>query len=254
MHRLFSIPALGALFTAALGGCAADNGDEGIFITSNVVPGEGCALVASAGEPFLSHGTFSVFSRSGYEFHPQMKSRIIATATQIDARTIIMEGARVTLTFPDESVFSAAQQDDLRSRGVMRFSSLFSAPLPPNGGLADGSFDIITTALLDELVAAKGAGILAPGAPSFRAEVVATVVVYGDMSGEEVTSQEFQYPVTICNDCVVNVLGSCPLPAGTTLVNEGNSCNPYQDGVADCCRMGDDVVCPATVAPPPPPA
>lgn len=249
MHRPFSIPALCALFSAALGGCAADNGDEGIFITSNVVPGPGCSLVAAAGEPFLSHGTYSVFSPTGYKFHPQMKSRISATAAQIDARTIIMEGSRVNLTFPDESVFSAAQQDDLRSRGIMRFSSLFSAPLTPNGGLADGSFDIITPALLDELVAAKGAGILAAGAPSFRAEVVATVVVYGDMSGEEITSQEFQYPVTICNDCVVNVLGACPLPMGTAVVNPGNVCNPYQDGVADCCRTGDDVVCPATVAP-----
>src|SRR5688500_1452658 len=134
MHRLFSIPATCALFTAALGGCAADNGDAGVFITSNVAPAAGCTFTASATEPFFSHGTYSVFSPSAYGFHPQMKSRVTATAAQTDARTIIVEGARVTLTFPDESVFTAAQQEDLRARGVMRFSSLFSAPLPPNGG------------------------------------------------------------------------------------------------------------------------
>ena len=249
MHRLFLIPATCALISAALGGCAADNGDEGIFITSNVVPAANCTFIASPTEPFVAHGTYSIFSPGGYRFHPQMKSKISATAMQENARTIIVEGARVTLAFPDESVFDAAKQDELRSRGIMRFSSLFSAPLAPNGGLADGAFDLITPALLDELVAAKGPGILAAGAPSFRVEVVATVVVYGDMSGDEVTSQEFQFPVTICNDCVVNVLGACPLPMGTALTNGGNVCNPYQDGTVDCCRSGADVVCPAMVAP-----
>jgi hypothetical protein len=248
MHRLFLVPATCALITAALGGCTADNGDEGIFITSNVVPGANCTFTASASEPFVAHGTYSIFSPSGYRFHPQMRSRITAAAGQESQRTIILEGARVTLTFPDESVFTAAQQEDLRSRGIMRFSSLFTAPLSPNGGLADGAFDLITPALLDELVAAKGNGILAADAPSFRAEVVATVVVYGDMSGDEITSQEFQFPVTICNDCVVNELGACPLPMGTALTNTGNVCNPYQDGIVDCCRMGADVVCPGRVA------
>src|SRR5665647_966903 len=128
MHRLFSIPTVCALFAAALGGCAADNGDEGIFLTSNVAPGDTCTFSASATEPFLSHGTYSEFSPGPYRFHPQMKSNITATALQENARTIIVEGARVTLTFPDESVFSAAQQDDFRTRGIMRFTSLFSAP------------------------------------------------------------------------------------------------------------------------------
>jgi hypothetical protein len=248
MHRLFSIPVVGALFACVLGGCAADNGDEGIFITRNVVPGTGCSFSASATEAFLAHGTFSVHSPTGYRLHPQLKSKITATTAQEDARTIIVEGARVTLTFPDETVFSAAQQESLRDRGIMRFAALFSAPLGPNGGLADGAFDVITPALLDELVAAKGNGILAANAPSFRAEVVATIVVYGDMSGKEITSQEFQYPITICNDCVTRELGACPLPMGTEPA-AGNECNPYQDGTTDCCRMGADVVCPAIVAP-----
>jgi len=249
MHRLLSLPTVCALSVAALGGCAAENGDEGIFITSNIAASDTCSFSASGSEPFLSHGTFSVHSRFGYRLHPLMKSRVTATTTQTDARTVIVEGARVTLTFPDEGVLGAAQQDALRNSGIMRFTSLFSAPLTPNGGLATGEFDLITPALLDELIAAKGNGILAVDAPSFRAELVATVVVYGDMAGSEITSQEFQYPVTICNDCIVNELGACPLPMGTVLTNTGNACNPYQDGNVDCCRMGADVVCPATVAP-----
>ena len=247
MHCLFSIPAVCALFVAALGGCVADNGDEGILIVSNTsAPAAACTFTGSPTQQFNPHGSFSVFSTEGYSLFPLMKSRITSTPAMMDARTILVEGARVTLTFPDESVFTAAQQTDLRNRGIMKFSSLFSAPLAP-GGTANGIFDIITPALLDELVAAKGVGILAANAPSFRAEVVATVVVYGDLAGEETTSQEFQYPVTICNDCIANVVGMCPLPMGT-VVSTGNACNQYQDGNVTCCRQGADVICPAIVS------
>jgi hypothetical protein len=104
--------------------------------------------------------------------------------------------------------------------------------------------------VLDQIVAAKGAAVLATNAPSFRTEVIADVVVFGDMSGKEITSQEFQFPVTICNDCVTNEVGPCPLPVGT-VPRAGNACNPFQDGTADCCRMGapsNALECPATVA------
>ena len=247
MHRLFSIPAVCALFAAALGGCAADNGDEGILIVSNTAaPDMDCMFNGTATQPFNPHGSFSVFSTEPYTLFPLMKSKITATPALTDARTILVEGARVTLAFPDESVLSAAQQEDLRNRGIMRFTTLFSAPLEPQG-TANGFADIITPALLDELIAAKGAGILAQGAPSFRAELVATVVVFGDLAGDETTSQEFKFPVTICNDCIANVVGTCPLPMGT-VVSLGNVCNPYQDGAVTCCRQGADVVCPAIVS------
>ncbi len=248
MHRVFSIPAVCALVAAALAGCAADNGDEGIIILSNTAPpDDNCAFDGSESQPFLPHGTYSVFASEGYTLFPLMKSKLIATEDKVDSRTIAVEGARINLTFPDETVFSAAQQDELRSRGIMRFTSLFAAPLKPNGGTSNGLFDVITPALLSELIAAKGAAIT--GSSSFRAEVVATVVVYGDVAGDEVVSQEFQYPITICNDCIVNVVGTCPLPAGFE-PRFGNVCGVFQDGGVDCCTQGTDIVCPAIVSTP----
>ncbi|MDB4962066.1 MAG: hypothetical protein JWP01_2065 [Myxococcales bacterium] len=247
MYRSLTIPAACFTLAAALGACAADNGDEGIFVTKNVAASASCTFTADEGAAFLSHGTYSIHATTSYALHPQMVSRVTASAGQQEARTIIMRGARVNLRIPDETVLSAAQQESLRASGVMKFSALFTAPLPPNGGIATGELDVITPALLDQIVMAKGAGILAADAPSFRTEVIASVVVYGDMSGSEITSQEFQFPITICNDCVVNELGACPLPAGT-VPRPGNACNPFQDGSADCCRLNDEVICPATVA------
>ena len=237
------------LLLSSLGACVADNGDEGIFITKNVAVGDACSFDASESSPFLAHGTFSIHSNASYQLHPQMKSRVVAGAGQTDARTIILRGARVELDFADTSLFSASELTDLRSQGITRFETLFTAPLPP-GGIADGDVDLIPVSVLDRIIA-KRPEVLGTGAASFRTEVIARVTVFGDMSGSEVTSQEFQYPVTICNDCVANVLGTCPLPTGTT-VRQGNACNPYQDGVVDCCASGNDVICPATLGTTPP--
>jgi hypothetical protein len=247
-------PLVPLVFAAALGACVASNGDEGIFITKNVAPGDGCTLSSDVAEKFLAHGTLDLYSPIPYTFNPQMQSRITATTGKEDSRTVLLRGARVDLDFVStdaagNKLFTASELAALKSAGATHFQSLFSAPLRPNGGIADASFDLIPTAVT-EAIAAKVGSTTA----SFRTEVVAKVVVYGDMSGSEITSQEFQFPVTVCNDCVVNVLTdamgaaqTCPAPAGTA-VTQGNSCNPYQDGPIDCCKMGTSLVCPATVA------
>lgn len=242
MHRSLTLIPL----VAALGACVADNGDEGIFITKNVAVGADCSFTASDSEPFIAHGTYAIQSPIPYQLHPQMKSRVTATAGQEDQRTIIVRGARVELSFPDTSVFSAGELDQMRSSGVTRFETLFSAPISPNGGITDGVAEVIHPSLLAQLIA-KSPGVDAPGAASYRVQVIVNIVVFGDLSGKEVTSQNFQFPVTICNDCVVNPLGACPLPVDTEVV-EGNACNPFQDGVVDCCDNGGTLVCPATVA------
>lgn len=239
------------VFAAALGACVASNGDEGIFITKNVAPGAGCTFTGAADEQFLAHGTYALGAPAPYQFHPQMQSRITAETGQEDARTILLRGARVDLEFADTTLFTAAELATLKTSGATHFKSLFSAPLLPNGGITDGSFDLIPVALGDAVTAKAGAG--------FRTEVIAKVVVFGDMSGDEVTSQEFQFPVTLCADCVTNLLTSpagaplaCPVPDGTT-VSPGNECNPFQDGTVDCCLQTDGTaLCPAPIAPPVP--
>jgi len=51
--------------------------------------------------------------------------------------------------------------------------------------------------------------------------------------------------VTICNDCVLQNIGTCGM---VTPMGAANPCNPFQDGVLDCCTvMGTSTVqCPAS--------
>ncbi len=228
---------------AALGACVASNGDEGILITKNVAPGTGCMFTSEETEPYIPHGMLAMTAPGGYRFHPQMKSRITASDDQIDQRTVIVQGARIDLAFADPNLFTSAELATLKSRGVTHFEAAFSAPLLPNGGLTDGGFDLFNHDLI-EAVGAKVPGALT-GTPTLRTELIATVTVFGDLSGQEVLSQEFKYPVTLCNDCIFHNLGACnTVPAGTK-AREGNACSLYQDDAVDCCTNGTAIVCPA---------
>jgi hypothetical protein len=64
--------------------------------------------------------------------------------------------------------------------------------------------------------------------------------IHGDLGGDEVSASPFHFPISVCTDCVVNIVGACPA-AGT---QTGNPCNVFQDGVVDCCTSGSQLVCP----------
>ncbi|MBL9014400.1 MAG: hypothetical protein JNL83_09490 [Myxococcales bacterium] len=242
MHR----PCIAITLGLALSACTADNGGEAIYLSKNVAPGMGCTFSASAAEQFTAHGTYSMFATRGYRMYPQLVSQLTAADGQTQARTIQVRGARVDLTFADSSLGGFPSE-------LTKFQSLFSAPLPPNGGIADGAFELIPAELARMVAAAKG--VTMTTTEHVKTELIAKVVVFGDLAGDEVVSQEFQFPVTLCNDCVTTSLGACPIDTAVTpIVNvTPNVCNPFQDGVVDCCVQNNELVCPAVAKPEPNP-
>lgn len=227
MHRRNVAP-VGLAFAALLGGCLADGGDGGILVLRNVVADDMCATLGSPGEATRSHGTLDVLLGTGYRFIAQMKSRITAITGTEDQRTIITSGANVDIAFPGTTLFSDGELTELRNTGLTRFNSPFTQVILPNGGVSDGSFDLIPDALTQRILLKLDLGALN------RIEAVATFTVQGDMSGEAVTSQPFSYAVTIGNELNVNVIGECPVAKGT-MPRAGYACNAAQDGTVDCC-------------------
>lgn len=235
-----------ALSTLAFAGCVADSGGEGFTILSNafVMPGAiGCQIPAAATGPFLSHGTISTQSQSGYVFTPVMESNISAVTGEELQRTITLQGANIDLTVAaltvghTDGTFTKVSPPPTLMGTDGKFQSQFSGSLPPNSGLSGMIFDIVpvTTIAAIKQAAALGAG------ETLDAEVTATIKPFGEMGGSRVDGKQFQYAVTICSDCVVRDLGACP--ANPT--NLGNPCNPLQDGTVDCCESAGGLVCPA---------
>jgi hypothetical protein len=202
-------------FTLLVVGCA-DKGDEGFFILNNTAPPVGataCTLTGDAGQPFIAAGAISYLSPSGYVFTPLLESRITAVMGSEAERTIHLEGANVTLTAP-------------ASGGTTSFTALFSGSLAPNNGTTNVSFELLPKA-----------SIMMLGSMTANSEVVASVTPYGTLGGGRIDGEPFQYPITIVAPAngILTSQGSCAsasLPAASTTVNP---CNPYQDGVIDCC-------------------
>jgi hypothetical protein len=227
---------------ALLGGCAADSGDGGILVLKNVRADDMCATTGGATEATVTHGSLDLVVPSDYLFIAQMQSRITALMGQESQRTIVTQAAKVDITFPGSTLFSDAELADLKSQGFTHFKSQFAAPILPNGSLQDGGFVLIPESLVEKVAAKAGPS------PSVRIEVLATFIIEGDMSGEHVESQPYSYPVTVGNNITISVPGPCPLPKEFGTARKGYACNPFQDGVIDCCRTALGLQCPATVS------
>lgn len=245
MHRLL-------LLTLATAACVADSGDEAFVVLNNITPGEECTVMPTQGGAFTPRGTIYLGSPAPYTLTPLIESRITATATNTSQRTVALQGARVELAIEAVTVtngdaverieFSDSEISALQADGSLRFTSLFSAPLEP-GGQTAAQFDVVSVGAL-AAVRAKTAGKTG----SVRAQFVATSTVFGLLGDDEVDGVPYVYPVTACTDCIVNVISEvCPAPNGTQ-VRVGNGCNPFQDGVVDCCLGPSGLVCPSPVA------
>lgn len=244
MSRLFalivSVAAAGCIFTHS-------EGDQGFVIVDNsAAPLTSCTFNGDPNQPFQTSGTLSTSSPNGYFFAPLLKSRLTFTAGMEVARTITIQGARVDLTVVSmQQVDNNGTITDLTSgaqaklsSNVQHFQTIVTGTLPPLGN-ANVGFEVVPWAAIPQLTA----GIDLTRS-RFRAEIKAHVVVFGRLGDGDINSDGFDYGVTLCNDCVINVLGPCPSLGVTP--RAGNSCNPFQDGVADCClETGNVLRCPA---------
>ncbi len=225
----------------ALAGCpASDNSDASMVVLQNTGVASGattCTFTGITGQPSLSHGQISTASTAPYLLTPLIESRITATAGSELQRTILVEGADVHLSVPSASV-DATNTPITLSPANADFQTLFSGSVAPNNGTTNVTMNLIPLGAIAEILQQA-----APGAGHLHAEVVAQVGVYGKLGGDRVEALPFQYAVTVCNDCVVNVIGMCP-SAGT--IRPGDPCNVFQDLPVDCCtETSGALTCPA---------
>jgi hypothetical protein len=234
-----TLAGLGPVLAVAVtgGGCVADGGDESMLVLKNVMPKDKCMFAPGENETGITAGAIDVQIGTGYLFTAQIKSRVTAVTGQEDQRTILLSGANVDVTFPDATLFTSDELAKLRDSAVTHFKSLFTSPLTPNGGVLDAQFELLPFELVTA-VAAKGKDAVV---------VLANFKVTGAFPGGdgELTSQAFSYPITILKQGLVNNKGPCGTVSSSFVPRVGNSCNPGQDFVVDCCTSAAGLECPA---------
>lgn len=239
--RLASLTSALVLF-----GCA-NQGDEGMIVLNNTAVTGECTLAGTAGQPFISHGELYALGNNGYLLTPLIQSRVTTdtggTGTAVDQlqKTISLRSADVSLSVEAVSVRNSDNSYTVSTPSnnqVDPFSVLFSGSLPPNGTVNVG-FEVIPPATAQRILALAN---YVPG-QMLSAEVLAQVTIRGELGGDEISASPFHFPISVCTDCVVNVLGPCPV---METPRTGNACNLFQDGIVDCCtNTSNQLVCPA---------
>lgn len=219
------------------------SGDEGMVVLSNQAVTGACSLTSNPTNAQIGHGTIFSGGSEPYVLTPLIQSRIVQMdGVDQSTRTIQLRGADVTLTLKSITLEDAGGAITTTTKNMMfpSFSLLFAGSLPPSG-YASAFIDIIPVSILRE-IDAMGTGV------RMDAEVLAEVTVKGELGDKTIAAEPYFYPVNVCNQCVVNVIGACPV---TGSVRTGNACNVFQDGVVDCCTEDTGVVsCPARTATP----
>jgi hypothetical protein len=233
----------------ALIGCV-ENGDEGFIIRNNTASAVGataCQLTGEASQPFTSHGMVNSHSPMGYILTPLVQSRVTAPAGQELARTVQLTGATVTLA---PVAVSIQHMDGSFATGTVpaltgadaTFDTLFSGAVSP-GGSTNVNFVLVPPSTIFRLMAGVGGA----ATDKIHIEVQSTIVMHGTLAGDKQDAAPFSYPLTVCNDCVVVDNGTCPLIVDP--IRPGDACNPFQDGIVDCCHdQADNLICPGPKA------
>ena len=228
-----------ALFTAA---CTAQDNIT-FAIIKNQVPEEGCIIPTSDDGLYISTGRLDVselpggIANPGYVFTPLVRNGASSVAGNPNENVIFLGGADVEL-LAGTTQASLQLLEQLASAGMDKRTQLVSGSVSPGGTAAMGFFAI------DADQTAAIAGFLAPGE---QVQVVARISIFGRIDGSEIVSSNFDYPITVCNGCLLQDLGSCATFPPTQPIGEGGACSPLQDSVLSCCTSstGGGVICPA---------
>jgi hypothetical protein len=237
-HWFFSVVMVVAGMGVGLMGCVEDR--SSLTILRNAVPSSDCT-VESAGSEFRSMGWLDLsetafsdtFAQSPqYLMYPVVQNNLISTLAQgTGAELNIMEvkEARIDLDLGDVS----GVDEDLKFKFPV-FVTLFpgeSATLP--------------VVVIPPQIASVLAGAV-QGIPDYQPIVRVKLKFLYQLGIREKESHQIEFPVVLCDGCLLDVGGYCDSGLFASLSHEGNACNYVQDAQVDCCLdNGGGVVCPA---------
>ena len=227
-------------------GCAPADADGSIQIVTNQATVEMCPPAPTQpGNGVLQNGLGFIDTNAnfGYVFTPLVVNQASTQNGQFDSsqRRVQLAGANVTIEFQDPGAVPGGIVDSLDSSGLLAASRRFTGSIEPDDGVLSVAFELWSPELHATMLGQLG---------NARVDLLATVQLFGTMAGGDVRSQEFDYPITICDGCLVNNLGNCVDLAGMELGVGGGACQALQDGgPATCCTTGDGTLVCDGIAP-----
>lgn len=229
--------------TAAVPACV--HNDSSLFVQDVLAPqlvtgGAQCIYTNDPTQPFISSGVIDVALTNQYYAHFLLGNQMVPESNsqqlQTETSTIHVEGAVVRIT-------------DAAGNQLNTFTRLSSSTVYPASGSTPGYAPIGLT-ILDSNTVDSLKGQTAGGS---TVRVVTYVTFFGHtLGGKYVESGEFDFPIDICNACLIafsaqdiNPLYSLPncLGNGSAQTNLPTPCAPGQDAYVDCATCLTNPAC-----------
>ncbi len=237
MNRLIgqaiAVVALGVLSTAVMPACAEN--DQSIFIRNMLGPAQNrqnnaCVYSSDPTQLAISEGILDIGVADSYRAALLVGNQLIARGdgnnTRSESNRARLDGAVVRVTDPNGGTLG-------------EFTSLGSGFVEPQLN-NQPSFGPFFVTILDSSTIQKVAGQVTGEQGKL---VIANIKVFGrTLGGVDLETGEFQYPIRLCNGCLVSFAsGDDPATPGRDcnlkLESGGTNnlpCNPGQDEVTPC--------------------
>jgi hypothetical protein len=251
MTRLTTV-ARGAVLGAVSLLAACSGTPPGDFIiVQNQVPNSDCTIPATLGALYRGEGVLDVRlignGSDGYQLFPLLQNNFPGPeGTAVDANRIALSGFDVDVELPDGAppgpiaTLITSYRDpsaDPASQALVRYSTLTSGSVASAGGDTASGVNVFPVVLAQKI---RDMAVLSD---TNRYWVMASVRALGKTLTMNVTSDAFKYPIQLCDGCLIDNQGTCPVSMAS-----GNQCNPGQDDGTGCCTIAGSLICPATVA------
>ncbi|MFL5307901.1 MAG: hypothetical protein ACJ8F1_21970, partial [Polyangia bacterium] len=173
---------------------------------------------------------------TAYLFFPLIENNLPGAGAANDPNQIHVTAFDVDITTIGSTTPGAQQVMASVDPALLHFQVPWSGGVSSSGGHISAAVEAVPVDLALQLASAGG---LSSG-PGLRLNL--KIQARGTTnSGRSLVSDPFNFPVEVCNGCLVGNVAPCPYKPANT----GNACNPAQDDVVDCCTLNGNLICPA---------
>lgn len=216
-------------------GCVENRGS--VTILRNAVPNSDCTIDSASNE-FRSMGVLDLSETAfalgapQYVMFPVLQSNLISTKDQ-------GTGSELNIV----EILEARVDVDTGNAGAGL--EPYSYAFPTFVTLMPGD----SAALPVVVIPPQYAAVLATrvqGNLEYQPIIRVRVKFLYQLGGREIETHQIEFPVILCDGCLIRVGGYCDSGLYSTVQNQGNPCSFAQDSAMDCCLdNGGGFICPA---------
>ncbi|HMF39115.1 MAG TPA: hypothetical protein VKQ32_00410 [Polyangia bacterium] len=226
-------------------------------VIQNQVPMGGCTIDTNRmlyrGEGHLDLSLVSPSASTAYLMFPLVINNLSASSSgSADPNEIAVNSFAVDIGTSKQSYLPPKVQDLFKTLNqdpnapdyaLLHYSLPWAATISSGGGVIAAGVDAFPVELAQRVLAT---GDVTNSSTSMLVNI--RVRIFGNTKSQSMESDPFDYPVYVCNGCLVASDLACPVSGAPALT--GNACNIAQDDRVDCCSLNGNLICPAIASAP----